>query len=68
MSQLFKHAYSISEVVQSTGICRTTIYEEIKSGKLVAKKCGARTIITESDLQAWLDALPSTEIIGGKNA
>jgi len=36
----------------------TKAYEEIKAGRLVARKVGRRTIILDEDLKAWLDALP----------
>ncbi len=49
---------SIPEVCRTTGIGRTTIYEEIRAGRLRALKLGRRTIIRTTDLQKWLDALP----------
>lgn len=52
-----KLAYSIPELVVATGIGRTTIYEEIKAGRLVVAKCGTRTIVTEAQARAWLASL-----------
>jgi len=46
---LFKTAYS-------TG--RTKIYEEIKSGRLIAHKVGNKTIILEPDAERWARSLP----------
>jgi len=42
-----------------TGIGRTTIYHAIKSGALPIRKCGRRTIIETSALNAWLASMPS---------
>jgi excisionase family DNA binding protein len=47
-------AYSIRELVRSTGISRTKIYKEIKAGKLRATKVGSRTIILEEAVKDWL--------------
>lgn len=41
---------------------RTKTFEEIKTGRLRAKKIGRRTIITEDDAEAWLQQLPSVAI------
>jgi excisionase family DNA binding protein len=40
------------------GVSRTTIYQEIRAGRLKAKKCGAKTLLTYESGQAWLAALP----------
>lgn len=47
-----------------TGFGQTTIYAEIKTGKLRARKLGARTFITIDDLRAWLDGKPE---VGGQS-
>lgn len=59
-----KVAYSIGEVVQVTPFGRSTIYEEIKRGRLKTYKKGARRYITHEHLIEWLtsdleDPLPS---------
>ena len=51
--------YSPDEAAIVAGVGRTTIYEEIKAGRLEARKLGARTIITHEALQAWLASLPT---------
>ncbi len=51
-------AYSIPEVCEETGLGRSTIYEEIREGRLRARKCGRRTIVLPDDLTAWLNSLP----------
>lgn len=51
-------AHSIEGVSQLTGIGRTSIYSAIRSKELKARKFRRRTVILESDLRAWLQALP----------
>ena len=51
-------AYSIAEVCASTGLGRDTIYGAIRAGRLIARKLGRRTIITDSDLRRFLEDLP----------
>lgn len=53
-----KRAMSIDEFCERYGIGRTTAYEEIKEGRLRARKCGKRTIITDDDGDDWLLRLP----------
>jgi excisionase family DNA binding protein len=57
----WQRAMSIAEFCQSYGVGRTTVYEEIKQGRLRARKCGKRTIITETDGDDWLHRLPVIE-------
>ncbi len=52
--QATKFAFSITEVVQLTGLCRTSIYEALKRGELLAHKRGTRTLILRKDLDHWL--------------
>jgi len=51
-------AHSIAECCALTGIGRDTIYGAIRAGKLVARKLGRRTLVTDSDLQRFLEGLP----------
>jgi excisionase family DNA binding protein len=50
--------WSIVEAARTANIGRSTVYEAIKAGRLVARKMGRRTIILDRDLQAWLSTLP----------
>ena len=54
-------AYSIDEVCKDVNVGRSKIYEEIKSGRLLARKIGRRTLILADDLQTWLESLPIVE-------
>jgi len=54
-----KDAYSIAELSKLTGLGRTLVFAEIKSGRLIARKAGRRTIILRSDLESWLASLPA---------
>ena len=51
-------AYSINGFSAASGLGRSKIYEEIKAGRLPAKKCGSRTIIAGEDARAYIAALP----------
>jgi len=50
-----RKAHSIEQVREQTGFCRDKIYQLIKDGQLVARKCGKRTIILDADLERFLD-------------
>ncbi len=58
-SSFTKLAFSIPEFSQTSSLGRTKIYDEIRSGRLIAKKMGKRTIITLEDGLAYLANLPS---------
>ena len=51
-------ALTVAEVAKAAGVGRTTVFEEIRHGRLVARKVGRRTIIMAGDLDAWLNSLP----------
>jgi hypothetical protein len=50
-------AYSISALCEASQVGRTTVYAEIKAGRLLATKVGHRTIILVEDARAWLSSL-----------
>ncbi len=52
-----KQAYSISEFCQAHAVGRTTVFNAIKSGVIVAKKFGRRTLITKVEAERWLNSL-----------
>lgn len=53
-----KIAFSPDEAAVRAGVGRTLIFKEIKSGRLEARKAGARTLISAEALTAWLNSLP----------
>lgn len=53
-----KLAYTIPESIEVSSQPRTAIYAAIKSGDLIARKRGFRTIILAADLKQWLEAMP----------
>ena len=56
-----KIAFSPDEAAFRAGVGRTLIFAEIKNGRLVARKAGARTLITIDALTSWLESLPARE-------
>lgn len=53
-----KVAFSIKEAAHTSGLSRSFLYLAIARGALQARKCGARTLILNSDLQQFLQKLP----------
>ena len=53
-------AYRIADVCKATGLGRTSVYEAIKSGELVARRWRRCTVVLAEDLQAFLRNLPTT--------
>jgi hypothetical protein len=51
-------AHTLPDFCERYGIGRTKAYDEIKAGRLKARKNGRTTIIAETDAQAWLASLP----------
>lgn len=39
-------------------LSRSQFYEELKSGRLVARKIGSRTVVLDSEITRYLRALP----------
>jgi excisionase family DNA binding protein len=53
-----RRAHTILETCALTGLGRDTVYAAIRNGKLLARKVGRRTIVTDDDLRAFLAGLP----------
>lgn len=53
-------ALTIEEFARSTGLGRTTIYQEIKNGRLVPVKVGKRTLVPADEARRWLGRLAAT--------
>jgi predicted DNA-binding transcriptional regulator AlpA len=54
-----QRAMGVPEFCKRYGIGRTRFYQELKEGRLRARKCGRRTIVTEDDAEHWLQRLPA---------
>jgi excisionase family DNA binding protein len=50
--------HSVEQVTKITGLGRTSVYEQIRTGQLIARKVGRRTVILQSDLIRWLESRP----------
>jgi excisionase family DNA binding protein len=51
-------AYSVDEAAVRAGIGRDAVYDAIREKRLVARKWGRRTLITDSALRAFIESLP----------
>jgi excisionase family DNA binding protein len=54
-----RRAFSPREFAIVSGLGRSTVYELIKSGSLVARKAGKRTLILAEDGERFLRSLPA---------
>ncbi|MCB1503970.1 MAG: helix-turn-helix domain-containing protein [Hyphomicrobiaceae bacterium] len=57
-----KSAFTVSEVVQRSGLGRDSIYAAIREGRLFARKAGRRTLILRADLEIFLASLPKLDL------
>lgn len=46
-------AISVAEFCATYGVGKSFLYEELKSGRLKARKVGARTLIPTDEARAW---------------
>lgn len=53
-----RETFSPDEFAKRHGIGRTTVFAEIKAGRLTARKIGKRTLISLADGRRWLELLP----------
>jgi hypothetical protein len=54
----WQRGMSIRAFCETYGVGRTKAYEEIKAGRLRAKKAGRRTIVGDDAAEEWLRSLP----------
>jgi hypothetical protein len=59
MQTLPELAYTIAALCQASGIGRTKIYDDLKAGRLHARKHGKRTLILADEARRWLESLPA---------
>jgi hypothetical protein len=53
-----KRSFSLRTFCDRNDIGITTAYAEIKAGRLIVHKAGARTLVFEEDENAWRASLP----------
>ena len=53
-----KRGFSVEEFCEIYDIGRSTAYNEIREGRLKARKVGKRTIIGDEDAEDWFSKLP----------
>ena len=51
--------HGVKDLMARTGLGRTTIYSEIKAGRLQKTKIGRRTVFTNSAVLAWIKQRPN---------
>ncbi|WP_332657318.1 helix-turn-helix domain-containing protein [Brevundimonas sp.] len=54
-----KLAYTVDEAGPAIGVSRSTMFEMIRLGEVVAKKVRGRTVIPRDELQRILDEAPT---------
>jgi excisionase family DNA binding protein len=52
-------AFTIAQAAKLAGLCRSTLYQEIRAGRLRAVKRGRSTRVLLQDLKTYLGSLPS---------
>lgn len=57
-----KAAFTIKEFCQCYGVGRSLVYEEMKAGRLRARKAGGRTLVLAEDATAWAQSLPEARM------
>jgi hypothetical protein len=61
IQSVLQRSYSLDEFARLNDIVLTTVRGEIRSGRLIARKTGRRTIITAEDAKAWQERLPKMQ-------
>lgn len=54
---MMKSAFTVKELIREIGIGRTTLYQEIRAGRIVARKRGRSTLILRPDVERYLHSL-----------
>ena len=54
---------TIKGAVRASGLSRSTIYEHIAAGRIIARKAGVSTLVDAGSLRAFLDSLPPARIV-----
>jgi excisionase family DNA binding protein len=62
MNSTIREAFAVREFCARYGICRQTFYEEVKRGRIKAKKLGKKTLILRADAENWAASLPVLDL------
>jgi predicted DNA-binding protein YlxM (UPF0122 family) len=57
-----RQAFSVREICVRNNISRGKFYDEVRRGRLRARKVDTKTIVTAEDEAAWRDSLPALEL------
>ena len=57
-------AYSVGDAAKIAGVGRSFFFEEIRVGRLIARKAKGRTLILHQDLVDYLSDLPTRNVAG----
>ncbi len=52
-------AYDVATAARIMGVSKSTIFNELKAGRITAKKLGRKTLLTRAAIDAWLANLPT---------
>lgn len=53
-------ALTVAEFLAAYRIGRSTLYEEIKAGRIEVRKIGKRTLIPAESARTWFESLPKS--------
>lgn len=54
-------ALTVAEFCETYGVGRSLFYEELKAGRIEARKAGKRTLILRDEAERWARSLPKVE-------
>ena len=58
-------AFTLEQAAALSGVGRSALYAAARAGRLVARKCGRRTVVLRGDLQTFLERLPVSDLKRG---
>lgn len=53
---------TVAEFCRAVGIWKTFFYEELRAGRIKARKAGAKTLITVTECHEYLERLPAATL------
>jgi excisionase family DNA binding protein len=65
MDSTIREAFAVREFCARYGICRQTFYDEVKRGRIKAKKLGKKTLVLRADAENWAASLPVLDLRDG---